>query len=195
MTRAGQGVAAGLLLALSLVAAPAQAQSKKELVAKVVQLQQGGVDALARQLAGQTAGNMLQLAGQAMAQVPADKRDAVGKDVQAEVKKFHDDIEPMLRDKAAKLAPATLGPVLDEKFSEDELKQVIAWLESPAAKKYQQVSPELEAALAQKLVADTRPLIEPKLKALQQSLQKKLGLPAEAPAAPAASGSKAPAKK
>ncbi len=185
MTRWSVALAAGLMLA-----GLAQAQTKKELVAKVIQLQQPSVDNVARTIAGQTAQQMLEAAGPAVAQLPADKREAVGKDVQAEVKKFYNDIEPLLRDRAAKLAPTAMGPVLEEKFSEDELKQLIAWLESPTAKKFNEAAPVLLSTMQQKLVADTRPTVEPKLKTLEATLRKKLGLPAT----PAASAAK-PAKK
>jgi hypothetical protein len=49
-----------------------------------------------------------------------------------------------------------MAPVLDEKFSEDELKQLVAWLESPTAKKFNESAPVLLEAMQQKLVADTR---------------------------------------
>ncbi len=39
---------------------------------------------------------------------------------------------PIVRERAIKLAPATIGVALETKMSEDELKQVLAWLESPA---------------------------------------------------------------
>jgi hypothetical protein len=186
-----------LALTASLcVALPAMAQSKKELAAKVVQLQQPAVDNIARGIASQTAQQVLQSAGQALQGVAPDKREAVGKDIQADVKKFYDELEPVLRDRATKLAPATLGPLLEEKFSEEELKQVIAWLDSTAAKKYQQLGPDLQTAMAQKVVTETRATVEPKLKSLEASIQKRLGQ-TPATSAPAASGSKAgtPAKK
>jgi hypothetical protein len=46
--------------------------------------------------------------------------------------------------------------VLEEKFTEDELKQLIAWLESPVNKKYQQLAPEMSNSLGQKLAAESR---------------------------------------
>ena len=192
---------------LSTVAAAAMAQgavspAKKELVQKVLTLQQAGIEGIGNALANQTATQVLQVAGQAMARVPADKRDALGAELQAEVKKFFDDVAPILRASAVKNAPATIGTALEEKFSEDELKVLIGWLESPVSKKYQQVSAELQQSLGQKLVAETRPQVEPKLKALEGVLGSKLraavGEPAGAasgaarPAAPRASG---PAKK
>ena len=192
---------------LSTVAAAAMAQgtaspAKKELVQKVLTLQQAGIEGIGSALANQTATQVLQVAGQAMARVPADKREALGAELQAEVRKFFDDVAPILRASAVKNAPATIGTALEEKFSEDELKVLIGWLESPVSRKYQQLSAELQQSLGQKLVAETRPQVEPKLKALEGVLGGKLraavGEPAAAasgaarPAAPRASG---PAKK
>lgn len=181
------GVIGAMALGLSL---SAQADAKRDLANKVVQLQQASVDNIARQLASQTAQQVLQTAGQAMVNVAPDKRATVGKEIQADVKKFYDEIEPLLRDRAAKLAPVVLVPLLEEKLSEDELKQIVAWMESPVSKKFQQVGADMQSALAQKLVAETSASVEPKLKALETSLQKKLGASAAA-SAPA----KAPAKK
>jgi hypothetical protein len=58
------------------------------------------------------------------------------------------------------------------------------------ARKYQDASPELGNALTRKLVADTRPTIEPKLKALQDSLNKRLAAAVSAASAPSGSASK-----
>lgn len=157
--------------------AQAQAQTKKELIVKLLQMQQAGIDNIGRALAGQTSQRVLQAAGQAMPRIAADKREAVGKEVQADVKKFYDDIEPILRKRATELAPATLTPIYEEKFSEDELKTVIAWLESPVSKKFQQIDSEIAATLAQKVVADTRGSVETRLKTLEASLAKRLGAP------------------
>jgi hypothetical protein len=108
-----------------------------------------------------------------------------------------DEATPFLRDRALKLAPSTVGPVLEEKFSEDELKQVIAWFESPVKKKYESFGPDLQSALVQKLLAEGGPVLDPKLTALQQKIGNTLrsagaelskGQPAKAPA------SKPPAK-
>jgi hypothetical protein len=172
---------ASILLALATLTAPVQAQTKKELATKLLQLQQPGIENIGRALAGQVAQRALQAAAQAMPRVQADKREAVGRDIQADVKMFHDDIEPMLRERAVKLAP-TLAAAYEERFSEDELKQVIAWLESPTSKKFSQLDRELGNSLAEKVVAETRPTVEAKMKALETTLAKRLGLPAGAAA-------------
>jgi hypothetical protein len=184
-----QAMAVALLVAVGS-AAPAQAQTKKELVAKLLQLQQPGIENVGRMLAGQTSQRALQAAGQAIPRLAADKREAAAKEVQADVKKFYDEVEPMLRKRAVEMAPAALAPVYEERFSEDELKQVIAWLELPVSKKFQQVDGEIANTLAEKVVAATRTTIEPKLKALETVLAKRLGMPAASAGASAASAPK-----
>jgi hypothetical protein len=182
-----------LVVAAALAACSgAHAQTKKELAQKVVQLQQQGIESVGHNLAAQTSAQILQAAGQALDRVPQAKREATAKEIQGDVRAFHDQIEPVLRERASKLAPAAIGGVLEERFSEDELKQLVAWLESPVSKKYEQLAPELQQSLTQKIVADTRPTVEPKLKALEQTIAKRLGAPAAAASAAPAS---APAKK
>jgi len=62
---------------------------------------------------------------------------------------------------------------------------LIAWLESPVSRKYQQLSSDALQALSQKIVTDTRPQVEPKLKALEQTMIAKLNAAAgNAPSAP-----------
>lgn len=181
--------------------AAASSPAKKELVAKVLKLQQGGFENIGAALIGEPAQMLLQGAGRALGQQPADKREALGKDIQAEVKKFFDANAPFMRERAVKLAATTIGPLLEEKFSEDELKTLVAWLESPVSQKFSEIVPQSQQLLSQKVVEDTRSSIEPKLKALEQSVAKKLGLPAQGaqggapaagakPAAPAASAKK-----
>jgi hypothetical protein len=205
MTPQNRWAAAALAISL-LAASPATyAQSKKELVAKVVQLRAPAVERLARTIAMDPAQTALNAARQVMQFVPADKREALAKQVQADVKAFYDDTEAKLRESGARNAAATIGPILEEKFTEDELKLIITWLESSAAKKYEQLEPDMQAQLTRKMVEDTKPAVEPKLRALEETLKKRFAAYAPPPAAsgparaasaaPAASAPKAPAKK
>ena len=57
-------------------------------------------------------------------QVAPDKREAMGKAIEAEVKKYVDEAYPLVRERAIRIAPSTIGAALEEKFSEDELKQL-----------------------------------------------------------------------
>jgi uncharacterized protein len=189
------------LLILAIAAAcctTAQAQStaKKDLVARILKVQQPGVEALARSLVEQPAIEMLDRAGAALPQrVAADKREAVAKDIQADVRKYVDETTPLVRDRALKLAPSTVGALLEEKFNEDELKQVAAMMESPVFAKFQALGGDMQKVLVEKVVAETRPQVEPKVRALEESIAKRLGVttgsaaPAPAAAAPAARAS------
>ena len=173
-------------LLLSAIVLPGQAQtssspSKKELVAKVLKLQQQGIEAVARQLVEQPAAQLMQRAGVAIQRnVAADKREAVGKEIQNDVRQYVEETLPLVRERAVKLAPSTVGSVLEEKMTDDELKQVIAILESPANRKFQSLAQEMYRSLTEKLVADARPQVEPKVRALEQTMSRRLGIPAGA---------------
>lgn len=193
-------------LAVAQSSAPAASAStaspaKKELIAKMLQLQQPGVEQLARNILQQPLGALMQGAGAALQQVPADKREAVAKAMEADIKKFVDDNAGFMKERALKIAPGTTGALLDERFTEDELRQLVAWFESPVNKKFAQVGGELQKALADKLLAEVGPTLDGRFKTLQASLAKHLGLPAQgsAPASGAAAGkpaaAAAPAKK
>jgi hypothetical protein len=127
-------------------------------------------------------------------QYPADKREAIGKSIEADARKYVDDTYPAVRERAVKLAPSTLGVALEEKFSEDELKQLLAWFESPVNKKFQQVSGEMFGSFMQKLGTEARPLIEPKLQTLEQKVRAALAAPAAGAPADSAAAPKAAAK-
>ncbi|HEX7435190.1 MAG TPA: DUF2059 domain-containing protein [Caldimonas sp.] len=170
--------------------ANAQTATKKELVQKLLVLQQPGIEQVARGLVERPALQMMQEAGLVLQrQVAPDKREAMGKQVEAEVKKYIDESVPLMRERAIKLAPTTIGPVLEEKFSEEELKQLIAWFESPFNKKYQQLGPEMQNAFIQKLIVEARPVVDPKIQALDGRLRTLFGAP---PAAAASSAPSAP---
>lgn len=195
-----------LLSALLLALTPAMAQTsppppaatatpsspaKKDLVNRVLKVQQPGIEAMARNMAEQPAAEIMDRAAAALpARVPADKREAVAKEIQQDAKKYVDEAVPVVRDRAVKLAPSTIGAVLDEKFSEDELRQLVTVLESATWAKYQQLSGEMQRKLQEKLVLETRGDIEPKIKALEVSVGRRLGI-----TEPSAQGSaKAPEK-
>ena len=184
------------MVTLLVVASSVQAQTtaKKELVAKVLLLQQPAIEQAAQALAERPALQMLQQAGMALqSQLPADKREAVAKEIQAEAKKYADEAVPLVRERAVKLAPSTVGALLEEKFNEDELKQLIAIIESPVNRKFLQLGGEMQNALIDKLVAETQSAVEPKVKALEQAIGKRLAqaIPSAAASAPAATAPKA----
>jgi uncharacterized protein len=182
-----------IALALVLPFAAAQAQSpasspaKKELVGRVLKMQQPGIEGMARTLVEQPAMELLGNAASALpARVAKDKQDAVAKEIQGDVRKYLDEAVPLVQGRAVKLAPGTIGNLLEEKFSEDELKQVVAIMESPVYVKFQRMGEDMQKVLVEKLVADTRSTIEPKVRVLEETVARRLGVtaPAKAGAAP-----------
>ena len=172
---------AALLAAAALLSSPAQAQApalatKAELVARVLQLQQPGIEAMAKQLAETPAMQLMQQAGQALQRLPAERREALARDIEADLRKYADEAVPVVRTRAVKLAPTTIGPLLDERFNEDELRQVIAMLESPVIRKFQGMAGEMQKAISEKLVTETKGEIEPKVRVMQATVAKRLGI-------------------
>lgn len=179
-------VALGLVNTSGLAQAGAISATKKDLVAKVIQAQQAGVDHLARQIVEQPAVQMLQRAGPVLqARVPSDQREAVARELQGEVRKYVEEALPVVRQRARALAHTALGPLLEEKLTEAELKEVLGILESPTWRKYQGLAPEMLKALGEKVVADVKGQMQSRLKALEQAMSRHLGIAAPAPAASA----------
>lgn len=172
-----------------LLAGPLHAQTspaKKELVAKIIQLQQPGLEGLARQLVEQPALQLMQQVGGAVQRMPAERREAVAADFQADARKYVEETYPLVREKALKAGPL-IAPALEERFTEEELKQIIAIMESPVLKRFQGTVAEFQRPITEKTVADSRSVVEPKVKALQEATAKRLGI---TPPAATASGAK-----
>src|SRR5205085_3276471 len=109
-----------LILAIATACASVQAQqtptstpAKKELVARILKIQQPAIDTMAQGLVQEPLGPLLERADAALQQrVPAEKREAVAKDIQGDTRKFVEETVPLVRDRATKIAPATVGPIL-----------------------------------------------------------------------------------
>ena len=173
----------------SAASAPARTVSpaKSAAAQKFVVLQQPGVENAARGLVERSVGQLAQEARAALQQMPADKREAAAKQIDADIKKYVEEATPVVRERALKLVPSTFTTGLEEKFSEDEIKQLTTWFESPLFKKYAQFNAELQGNFMQKLVIEVGPLIDPKLQVLVGKVRTALGAPgAAASAAPAA---------
>lgn len=191
-----------IALAALALAGPASAQpaspAKKELVQRLLKLQQSDIEGFARAVVERPAAQMMREAGLALQQqqMPQEKKEGAAKAIEAEVKKYVDEAYPTVRDRALKLAPSTIGAVFESKMSEEELKLLIGWLESPTAKKYQQLGVELRNNFSQKLVAEMPAVLDPKLQALDGRIRTILGVPpANAPAPGPATPPARPASK
>lgn len=177
--------------------APAAAPSaaKKELVARILKQQQAAIENMGRTLAEQPAAEIMDNAAAALpARVARDKQQAVAKQIHDDVQAYLNEAVPLVQGSAVKLAPTTIGPVLEQNFTEDELKQLVAMIESPIYAKFQQLGPDMQKALADRVIAETRGTIEPKVRTLEQAVGKRLGVGSPAATPPAAAASR-PAKK
>lgn len=183
-----------LMAALLAASGAAQAQSaaaspaKAELIARVLKLQQPAVEGFARSLTEQPAMQLMQKVAPVVQGLPPERREAVARDIEADLRKFVEDASPAIRERALKLAPSTIGTLLEERFNEDELKQILVMLESPVNKKFQAAFPDMQRVLGEKLVTETRldTDLNGKLQALQQTVAKRLGaMPAASAPAPA----------
>jgi uncharacterized protein len=179
-------------------AAPAS-PAKKELAARLVVLQQSNMEQLSRNLAEQPARQLLSAAEPILRnQVAADKREAVAKQLQEDARKYVDEVTPIVRKRALELAKIQMQPAFEEKYSEEELRQLVNFFESPVFKKLQQTQPQMDQALGRALVDSVKDTIEPKARALQATMAKTLGVeqpPGSGAPAPAPTQPPAPAAK
>lgn len=113
--------------------------------------------------------------------VSAEKRDAAIKGMAPDVQKYIDEATPVVRENAKRAMASTVVPMLSQNFSEDELKQLIVLLESPVKKKFEQLLPQMERSLGEKVAHDSRAEVDPKLQALTQAVGLKLRAATVAP--------------
>ncbi|MEY4764167.1 MAG: hypothetical protein RI907_840 [Pseudomonadota bacterium] len=187
-----------------LWAAPAHAD-KKDLIQKAVAAQQASFDDLARALTEGPARQMGMFSRQVITQaVPADKQQDTFKQIDAELKKYVDGALPLAKASANKAGKAALADMLDKQFNENELKELVGILESSVLKKYQGLMPELTGTLEEKIGADARPALTPKIQAAEANVKKILdtassgkfsAMMKQAQAAHAAATASAPAAK
>jgi hypothetical protein len=106
--------------------------------------------------------------------VPADKQDATMKDITAEATKFVEQETPALRTSTHAIVQSSVAPLLAQKFSEDELKQLAAILESPVLAKFESVVPEMKKAVGENVAKANAAQIQPKMTELQNRVGLKL---------------------
>jgi hypothetical protein len=161
-----------------IVAGTASAQSsasedKQKLVQRVLELWH--LEDTAIVMVQRPAADALQQSRIALqGRVAAPKQEVVLREIASEVQKYVDEATPIVRDNAKRLKAPVVAPLLAQNFSDDELRQLIALLESPVKKKFEQLVPQFERAFGEKVAADSRAAIDPKLHAMTQAVGLKL---------------------
>jgi uncharacterized protein len=165
---------AGAIAATASGAASADTpRSKQELVNRIVQLWH--VDAVGKAMLQEPVAEAMQQARVMLqGRAPTDRRDAAMRDITEDAKKFLQEATPIVDKSTQKQVPVTVAPLLAERFTEDELRQIVAILESPVKSKFEALVPEMQKAIGEKVAADTREVIDPKLQDLTQRIGMRL---------------------
>lgn len=163
---------AALAIGGSVHAAPVPA-AKQELVNRVLQLWHP--ETIGESMLQAPVGDAVQQARAVLqGRVSPEKRDAALKEIVSDARQFMDENKPLAQASAQKLVGTTVAPLLAERFSEEELRQIITILESPVKKKFEAMVPELQKKLGEGVAADTRAVMDPKLQELQQRIGMRL---------------------
>jgi hypothetical protein len=136
--------ATALFVALCAVSTGASAQdAKKTLATKLAQMQaKSDGAAMANQLTADAVQLPLSTWSQRLDEsVPPARQKDVRDKLDVELKKFADNTHKAIEAQVGKAAETALVPLFMDKLSEDEMKTIIAYMESPAALKFQGPAP------------------------------------------------------
>lgn len=173
-----------------VVHAQSVADPKTEWALKVVALQQGPeLDRLVAQLAESAAQELIANWGPKLdSNVPKAKLKQATDDLNAELGRYAQDTNKLIAKQVSKVSTEVLVPAYADRFTLDELKQLAAFFESPAVKKYQAAAPELGNIFVQKLVETSRTEVVARGRQFDDAASKIVG------AGPAAGAKVAPKK-
>jgi hypothetical protein len=113
--------------------------------------------------------------------VSAAKQEATMKAITAEAQRYVDDATPLAQAAANRGVSAAAGPVLAQNFSEDELRQLIAMWQSPLKARFEQLVPQMERAVGERVAEAAGATIQGKLDAMKSAIGLKLRAASMAP--------------
>ncbi len=108
------------------------------------------------------------------AHVPKERIDKTMKDIATDVQKYIDTATPVAVASAKKNVGPTVGPMFAQNFTVDELRQILAMLESPVKVKFDKLLPQMEQAVGQKVQAEVGPQINRDIQVMNESAGTKL---------------------
>lgn len=148
-------------------------KTKQQLIQRLLELWH--VEAVGVTMLREPIDNALRQARAALqARTTPEKRDEALKDIEGYSKELFEKLLPKVIDKAKELSKTTVVPILSEKMTEEELRQMIVILESPAKSKFESLIPEMQKALGKKLGDDQGKEIKPQMEELQQRIGKRM---------------------
>jgi hypothetical protein len=168
-----------------------KADTKRALAVKLAQMQQKTLGPmLTEQLTGGAVQPVLMHWSQQLEEtVPQERQKEVREKLDVELKKFTETTGKAIEAQATKTAEAALVPIFMDKLTEDELKTIVTFLESPASAKFQAAMPDAADAWVGRIVDATKTTVENNSKNFDATATRIVG----ATAGPA-SGASAPAK-
>lgn len=171
-------------------AAKPVAPGKQRQLDRVLGLQQTAVEAAARGLVEQSLSGVVQGGRQLLqTQVAPERRETTARAMDAEVRKYRDEVTPLVVANARRLATPVIGPLLEAQFSEDELRRLANWLDSPLNRKYQALVPQMQERFLQQLLSESRGEMQPRLSALGERLAGIVGGPPAGASGPSGASS------
>ncbi len=112
------------------------------------------------------------------AHVAPDRKEKTMKDIGTDVQKYIDTTMPVAIASAKKNVNPSVGPILAQNFTVDELRQIAALLESPIKQKFEKLVPQMETAVAQKVQAEIAPQVNQNVKTMTEAVGTKLRIAA-----------------
>jgi hypothetical protein len=106
--------------------------------------------------------------------VSKQRQEQAMKDIGTDVQKYVDTATPLVQGSAKKLVAPSVGPILAQNFTNDELKQLIAIFESPVNSKFQKIVPDMERAVGEKVSSDVGPELNKEITTLKTSVGMKM---------------------
>ena len=172
-----QSAAAKPAAAATLPAPDAEKQKQIDRILAAVHPENGVIQAVQRPAIDAMQKSMIAMQ---TAHVPKERMDKTMKEIGVEVQKYVDTATPIVTASARKYTNQTVGPILAQNLSADELRQLAAYFESSAHEKFDKLVPQLETAIGQKVQADVSAEIDKDIQAMTESVGTKLRIAATA---------------
>ncbi len=175
---------------------PAASDAKRELATKLVALQRGPeMERMIFQLTSSAVQPEIAKWGPKLENMPKAAQEKAREQLNTELKALGDNARKVITAQMDKSSQTTLVPAYLERFSEDEMKQLLAMFEAPAFKKYQAAAPDLGNAWVKDVVDSTRNEVLEMAKSFDVTATKIIGEKAADKAAEKPADKTAPKKK
>ena len=122
--------------------------------------------------------------------VPPARQKEVRDKLDVELKKFADSTHKSIEAQVGKAAEAAMVPIFMEKLSEEEMKTIIAYMESPASAKLQALGADATDAWAKRIIDSTRSQVEASAKTFESAADRIVKAAASGASGPGAASKK-----